>query len=127
MLSRRALLEEKRRVERAKTLEKLELATSCAGKSRITEYGVFIDLGGIDGLLHITDMTWARINHPDEMVRKDDEIDVVILKFDAESQRVSLGHKQLFQNPWEGVESKYPIGCVVKGTVVNIEKYGIFV
>ena len=128
VLSRRALLEEKRRVERAKTLEKLKIGNIMRGKVKnITEYGVFIDLGGIDGLLHITDMTWARINHPDEMVRKDDEIDVVILKFDAESQRVSLGHKQLFQNPWEGVESKYPIGCVVKGTVVNIEKYGIFV
>ena len=128
VLSRRALLEEKRRVERAKTLEKLEIGHIMRGKVKnITEYGVFIDLGGIDGLLHITDMTWARINHPDEMVRKDDEIDVVILKFDAETQRVSLGHKQLFPNPWEGVETKYPIGCVVKGKVVNIEKYGIFV
>jgi small subunit ribosomal protein S1 len=128
VLSRRALLEEKRRVERAKTLEKLEINNIMRGKVKnITEYGVFIDLGGIDGLLHITDMTWARINHPEEMVQKDDEIDVVILKFDADSQRVSLGHKQLFPNPWEGVESKYPIGCVVKGTVVNIEKYGIFV
>ena len=91
VLSRRALLEEKRRVERAKTLEKLQIGNIMRGKVKnITEYGVFIDLGGIDGLLHITDMTWARINHPDEMVRKDDEIDVVILKFDAESQRVSF-------------------------------------
>ncbi len=128
VLSRRALLEEKRRVERAKTLEKLEVNKIMRGKVKnITEYGVFIDLGGIDGLLHITDMTWARISHPEEMVRKDDEIDVVILKFDAESQRVSLGHKQLFPNPWEDVDSKYPVGCVVKGKVVNIEKYGIFV
>ena len=128
VLSRRALLEEKRRVERAKTLEKLQVGNIMRGKVKnITEYGVFIDLGGIDGLLHITDMTWARISHPEEMVRKDDEIDVVILKFDADSQRVSLGHKQLFPNPWEGVESKYPVGCVVKGKVVNIEKYGIFV
>jgi small subunit ribosomal protein S1 len=128
VLSRRALLEEKRRVERAKTLEKLEVGNIMRGKVKnITEYGVFIDLGGIDGLLHITDMTWARISHPEEMVRKDDEIDVLILKFDAESQRVSLGHKQLWPNPWEGVESKYPVGSLVKGKVVNIEKYGIFV
>ena len=75
-------MEEERRVERAKTLEKLQVGNIMRGKVKnITEYGVFIDLGGIDGLLHITDMTWARINHPDEMVRKDDEIDVVILKF----------------------------------------------
>lgn len=128
VLSRRALLEEKRRVERAETLENLEIGNIMRGKVKnITEYGVFIDLGGIDGLLHITDMTWARINHPEEMVQKDDEIDVKILKFDADSQRVSLGHKQLFPNPWEGVETKYPVGCVVKGKVVNIEKYGIFV
>jgi small subunit ribosomal protein S1 len=128
VLSRRALLEEKRRVERAKTLENLEIGNIMRGKVKnITEYGVFIDLGGIDGLLHITDMTWARINHPEEMVQKDDEIDVKILKFDPESQRVSLGHKQLFPNPWEDVESKYPVGCVVKGSIVNIEKYGIFV
>jgi small subunit ribosomal protein S1 len=93
----------------------------------ITDYGVFIDLGGIDGLLHITDMTYARINHPNEMVKKDDEIQVKILKYDVESQRVSLGHKQIYPNPWDNVETRYPLNCIVKGTVVNIEKYGIFV
>ena len=128
VLSRRALLEEKRRAERAETLKRLEVGNVMMGKVKnITDYGVFIDLGGIDGLLHITDMTYARINHPNEMVKKDDEIEVKILKYDVESQRVSLGHKQIYPNPWENVETRYPIGCIVKGTVVNIEKYGIFV
>jgi small subunit ribosomal protein S1 len=128
VLSRRALLEEKRRAERAETLKRLEVGNVMMGKVKnITDYGVFIDLGGIDGLLHITDMTYARINHPSEMVKKDDEIEVKILKYDVDSQRVSLGHKQIYPNPWENVETRYPIGCIVKGTVVNIEKYGIFV
>jgi small subunit ribosomal protein S1 len=128
VLSRRALLEEKRRLDRAETLKRLEVGNVMTGKVKnITDYGVFIDLGGIDGLLHITDMTYARINHPNEMVKKDDEIQVKILKYDVESQRVSLGHKQIYPNPWDNVETRYPLNCIVKGTVVNIEKYGIFV
>ena len=128
VLSRRALLEEQRKKQREETLKKLAVGNIMKGKVKnITEYGVFIDLGGIDGLLHITDMTYARINHPEEMVQKDQEIEVKILKFDEESQRVSLGHKQIFPNPWESIQSKYPIGCIVKGNIVNIEEYGVFV
>jgi len=128
VLSRRALLEEQRKKQREETLKRLEVGNIMKGKVKnITEYGVFIDLGGIDGLLHITDMTYARINHPSEMVQKDDEIEVKILKFDEGTQRVSLGHKQIFPNPWNNITSRYPIGCIVKGKVVNIEEYGAFV
>ena len=128
VLSRRALLEEERRVQREETLKKLKIDNIMVGKVKnITDYGAFIDLGGIDGLLHITDMTYARIQHPSELLKQGDEIEVKILKFDEENQRVSLGHKQIYPDPWEEVSVKYPIGCIVKGSVVNIEDYGIFI
>ena len=128
VLSRRAILEEKRKVEREETLSKLEVGNVMVGKVKnITDYGVFIDLGGIDGLLHITDITYARITHPSDVISKDDEIEVKILKYDATSQKVSLGRKQIHPDPWEEVQTKYPVGCTVRGKVVNKEKYGVFV
>jgi len=93
----------------------------------ITDFGVFVDLGGIDGLLHITDMSWGRISHPSEMVAIGDTIEVMILNFDKENLRVSLGLKQKTENPWKGIEDKYPVGTRIKGKVVNIMPYGAFV
>jgi small subunit ribosomal protein S1 len=93
----------------------------------LTGYGAFIDLGGIDGLLHLTDMSWGRINHPSERLNIGDEIDVVILKFDPETERVSLGFKQLSRDPWEAVGTKFPLGARVNGKVVNLTDYGAFV
>jgi small subunit ribosomal protein S1 len=93
----------------------------------VTEYGVFVDLGGIDGLLHVTDMTWGRINHPSEMFSVGDDIRVVVLKFDAESGKVSLGLKQLQPDPWQNVEERYPVGSRVSGKVVSLTDYGAFV
>jgi small subunit ribosomal protein S1 len=93
----------------------------------ITEYGAFIDLGGIDGLLHITDMTYGRLTDPSKIVQVGQEMQVKVLKFDAESQRVSLGYKQRFPDPWDSVEEKYPIDAIVRGEVVSITDYGIFV
>ena len=93
----------------------------------ITEYGAFVDLGGIDGLLHITDMSWGRINHPSEVLNVGDEIKVQVLKFDRESERVSLGYKQLKADPWTTATLKYPVGVRVKGKVVSLTDYGAFV
>jgi small subunit ribosomal protein S1 len=93
----------------------------------ITEYGAFVDLGGIDGLLHITDMSWGRINHPNEVLNVGDEIKVVVLKFDRESERVSLGYKQLKADPWSTATIRYPAGSRVKGKVVSLTDYGAFV
>ncbi len=128
VLSRRVLLEEKRAIERARTLEELEVGRIMKGVVKnITDYGAFIDLGGIDGLLHITDMTYGRINHPSEMVEVGQELEVKILKFDPETQRVSLGYKQIRPDPWEEVDIKYPVGSIVRGKVVSMQEYGIFV
>ena len=93
----------------------------------ITEYGAFVDLGGIDGLLHITDMSWGRINHPSEVCKVGDKIDVVVLKYDREKQKVSLGLKQKTQDPWLTVAEKYPVGTRVKGKVMSLTDYGAFV
>jgi len=93
----------------------------------ITEYGVFIDLGGIDGLLHITDMSWGRISHPSELFMIGDKVDVVILKYDKENERVSLGYKQKTPDPWGRAEERYPVGKKVRGKVVSITEYGAFV
>jgi small subunit ribosomal protein S1 len=128
VLSRRVLLEEDRKVKRSATLENLEVGAIMVGVVKnITDYGAFIDLGGIDGLLHITDMTYGRINHPNEMVEVGQEVEVKVLKFDAESQRVSLGCKQIRPDPWEEVDLKYPVGAIVRGKVVSMPDYGCFI
>ena len=128
VLSRRAFLEEERKEEREKTLAILEEGKIVKGKVKnLTEYGAFVDLGGIDGLLHITDMSWGRISHPSELFMVGDEIEVVVLKLDRESQRVSLGLKQRFPDPWESADERYPVGRKVKGKVVSLVDYGAFV
>ena len=128
VLSRRALLEEKRQNSRAETLQQLEENSLIAGVVKnITEYGIFVDLGGIDGLLHITDMSWGRVNHPSEMFSMGDKLEVMVLKFDKEKERVSLGLKQITADPWVGVDEKYPINKKIKGKVVSITDYGVFV
>ncbi len=128
VLSRRALLEEKRQNTRSETLKKLDEGSLIAGiVKNITEYGIFVDLGGIDGLLHITDMSWGRVNHPSEMFSMGDKLDVMVLKFDKEKERVSLGLKQITPDPWVDVKEKYPVSQRIKGKVVSITDYGIFV
>ena len=128
VLSRRKLLEEEREVKKADLFENLKESQVINGiVKNITEYGVFIDLGGIDGLLHITDMTWGRINHPSEMFSLGDEIKVKVLKIDKENGKVSLGLKQITENPWTVIETKYPVGSKVRGKVVSLTEYGAFI
>ena len=128
VLSRRAILEEERSTQRAETLKTLENGSVKEGTVKnITDYGLFIDLGGIDGLLHITDMSWGRVGHPSEMYQVGDVITVKILNFDAETERVSLGLKQLKSDPWTEADQKYPVGSRVKGKAVSLADYGAFV
>ena len=128
VLSRRALLEIDREEKRKKTLQILKEGAVITGHVKnITDYGVFVDLGGVDGLLHITDMTWGRIVHPSEMFGIGDEVEVLVVKYFPEDQKVSLGLKQLSNNPWEAVEKKYEIGTRVGGKIVSITDYGAFI
>src|ERR1700720_1659586 len=128
VLSRKAVLETELVKKQAETLKKLEEGARLKGVVKnITDYGVFIDLGGIDGLLHITDISWGRVNHPSEHFSVGDEVEVVILKFDPETERVSLGYKQKGDDPWTLVDKKYPIGSRVRGRVVSLVDYGAFV
>ena len=128
VLSRRALLEIDREEKRKKTLQILKEGAVITGHVKnITDYGVFVDLGGVDGLLHITDMTWGRIVHPSEMFGIGDEVEVLVVKYFPEDQKVSLGLKQLSNNPWEAVEKKYEIGARVTGKIVSITDYGAFI
>ncbi|GAB6063507.1 30S ribosomal protein S1 [Deferrisoma palaeochoriense] len=128
VLSRRVLLEEERAKLRAKTLETLEEGAVMKGVVKnITDYGAFVDLGGIDGLLHVTDMSWGRVSHPSEVVNIGDEVEVKVLSFDRERERVSLGIKQLKPDPWESADERYPIGSRIKGRVVSLADYGAFV
>ncbi|MFP4458085.1 MAG: 30S ribosomal protein S1 [Candidatus Zixiibacteriota bacterium] len=128
VVSHRAILEEKRAAKRRELLSKIEEGDIVTGVVKnITDFGVFIDLGGMDGLLHITDMSWTRINHPSELVSISDELEVKVLKYDKEKERISLGLKQLVPSPWETVTAKYPVGSKVQGKVINITKYGAFV
>ncbi|MFH1914372.1 MAG: 30S ribosomal protein S1 [Pseudomonadota bacterium] len=128
IVSRRVLLEEMRGEQRDKLLDTLEDGQVVTGKVKnITEYGVFIDLGGLDGLLHITDMSWKRIKHPKEMVQLGDDLELKILSFDREAQKVSLGLKQLVSDPWENIAEKYPEGARFNGTITNLADYGAFV
>jgi len=128
VLSRKAVLEKEFEKKKAETIEKLVDGALLPGVVKnITDYGVFIDLGGIDGLLHITDISWGRVNHPSEHFSIGDEVEVVILKFDPETERVSLGYKQKSEDPWTLVDKKYPIGSRVDGRVVSLVDYGAFV
>ncbi len=128
VLSRKAVLEEENQEKKKKTLEILEEGKRIKGVVKnITGYGAFLDLGGIDGLLHITDMSWGRINHPSEVFSVGDEVEVIVLKFDRETERVSLGYKQLKADPWEQVGERYSAGSRVKGKVVSLTDYGAFV
>jgi small subunit ribosomal protein S1 len=128
VLSRRALLEREREDLKRETLKKLQENAIIDGIIKnITEYGAFVDLGGIDGLLHITDMSWGRISHPSELFEVGQEVKVMVLKFNAENERVSLGHKQIQPDPWKGAEDRYPVGSKVQGRVVSLIDYGAFV
>lgn len=128
IVSRRVILEEEREHQRDQLLETLEEGQVLTGKVKnITEYGVFVDLGGLDGLLHITDMSWKRIKHPKEMVQMGDSLELKVLNYDREGQKVSLGMKQLVPNPWEGIAEKYPPEQRFTGKVTNIVDYGAFV
>jgi small subunit ribosomal protein S1 len=128
VLSRRILLEKEREALRTKTLEHLEEGKIVEGVVKnITDYGAFVDLGGIDGLMHITDMSWGRINHPSDIIKVGQTIKVKVLQFDRENQRLSLGLKQTMPDPWEHVGEKFPQGSRVKGKVTSITDYGAFV
>jgi small subunit ribosomal protein S1 len=128
VVSRKALLEEENNTRKERTLAQLFEGAIVRGVVKnITDYGVFIDLGGIDGLLHITDLSWGRVSHPSEILQVNDEVDVVVRKFDREKERVSLGLKQLYEDPWSNAEQKYPVGYRVRGKVVSITDYGAFV
>jgi len=128
VLSRKAILEEEQTRAKEATMVELEEGKVVTGTVKnITDYGVFVDLGGLDGLLHITDISWGRVGHPSEYFRVGDEVDVVVLRFDREKERVSLGYKQRFEDPWILVPEKYPVGKRVAGTVVSIVDYGAFV
>ncbi len=128
VLSRRVLLEKEREEQKKVTLQTLaEEAIMKGVVKNITEYGAFIDLGGIDGLLHITDMSWGRVNHPNELFQVGDEVTVKVLKFDRDSERVSLGLKQIQEDPWNTVQEHFPVGSRVKGKVVSLTDYGAFI
>jgi small subunit ribosomal protein S1 len=128
VVSRRAILEESMLEKRKVILDELQKGQVREGSVKnITDFGVFVDLGGVDGLLHINDLSWGRINHPSEVVKLDEKIKVVVLDFNEAKDRISLGMKQLQAHPWENVETKYPVGCLVKGKVVSIADYGAFV
>src|SRR5512136_34919 len=128
VLSRRVLLEKERAELKEQTLEKLKEGQIVEGIVKyLTEYGAFIDLGGIDGLLHITDMSWGRVTHPSELFQVGDHVRVKVLKFNADTERVSLGLKQITEDPWTHAEEKYVPGTVVKGKVVSLKDYGAFV
>jgi small subunit ribosomal protein S1 len=128
VLSRRAILEEERDSLKAQTADTMKEGATVVGLVKnVTDYGAFIDLGGLDGLLHITDMSWGRVKHPSELINVGDEITVKILKYDTEKERVSLGLKQLTEDPWNAIKANYKIGNKAKGKVVSVAEYGAFV
>jgi small subunit ribosomal protein S1 len=128
VVSRRAVLEESRAEQRSELIQNLSEGQVLKGVVKnITDYGAFIDLGGVDGLLHVTDIAWRRINHPSEALQIGETVEVQVIRFNPETQRISLGMKQLEADPWEGVEAKYPVGTKFKGRVTNITDYGAFV
>jgi small subunit ribosomal protein S1 len=128
VVSRRAVLESQRNIEKDKILSGIKVGDALDGiVKNITDYGAFIDFGSFDGLLHLTDISWCRIKHPSEVLKIGQEIKVQVIKFDEATKRVSLGMKQLQQNPWEFISQKYPVGASLKGKVTNITSYGAFV
>ncbi len=128
VISRRKLIEEERRSSKEKILADIEVGQLRKGVVKnIADFGVFVDLGGLDGLLHISDLSWGRISHPSEVVELDQEIECVVVGVDKEHEKISLGFKQKTSSPWEDVEHRYPVGAKVKGKVVNVMSYGVFV
>ena len=128
VVSRRKLIEELRAVQKSKLLGEIEVGQLRRGQVKnIADFGAFVDLGGIDGLLHITDMSYGRINHPSDMVRIDDQIEVMVLHVDKEREKIALGLKQKHPSPWQNVGDKYPVGARIQGEVVNVMSYGAFV
>jgi small subunit ribosomal protein S1 len=128
VISRKALLEDSLMEKRESLLKEIEVGSILDGRVKnVTDFGVFVDLGGFDGLLHITDLSWGRVKHPNEMVEVGEEITVKVIDIDLERQRISLGLKQLSPHPWEGIIEKYPVGSNIKGKVVSITNYGAFV
>ena len=128
VVSRRAILEEQRSKEREEILSKIKVGDVIKGiVKNITDYGAFIDFGSFDGLLHLTDISWCRVRHPSEILKVGQEVEVQVIKYDEDTKKVSLGMKQLQENPWETIETKYPVNSIVKGKVTNIAQYGVFV
>mgnify|MGYP002835607855 CR=1 FL=1 len=128
VLSRKALLEEENAEKKTQTLASLSEGKVLRGiVKNLTDYGAFIDLGGLDGLLHVTDMSWGRVTHPSELFKVNDEVDVIVLKFDPATERVSLGYKQLMADPWTAVAERYVVGSQINGKVVSLTDYGAFV
>src|SRR5471030_3300479 len=128
VVSRRAILEEARAEQRTELVSQLTEGEVREGVVKnITDYGAFVDLGGIDGLLHVTDMSWKRVNHPSQVLAVGDTVKVQIIKINPDTQRISLGMKQLQSDPWDGVEAKYPVGGKFTGRITNITDYGAFV
>ena len=128
VVSHKLIIEESLLEQREALFKEINIGSIMDGRVKnITDFGVFVDLGGIDGLLHITDLSWGRVNHPSEMIELNDEITVKVIEYDAERKRVSLGLKQLTPHPWDEVEIKYPIGETVEGTVVSLTNYGAFI
>ncbi|MFA5689255.1 MAG: 30S ribosomal protein S1 [Kiritimatiellales bacterium] len=128
VVSRREIIEENRREQKLKLLGEIKVGQVRKGSVKnITDFGAFVDLDGIDGLLHVTDMSWGRINHPSELVKVGDEVNVMILDIDLEKERISLGLKQTQDNPWENIDARYPIGARVRGKIVSLAPYGAFI
>jgi small subunit ribosomal protein S1 len=128
VISRRKLIEEERRSSKERILSEIEVGQLRKGiVKNIADFGVFVDLGGLDGLLHISDLSWGRISHPSEVVELDQEIECVVVGVDKEHEKISLGFKQKTSSPWDDVEHRYPVGAKVKGKVVNVMSYGVFV
>ncbi len=128
VVSRRAILEEQREEEKSKILATMKIGDTLDGVVKnITDYGAFIDFGSFDGLLHLTDISWCRVRHPSELLKVGQEVKVQVIKYDEKTKRISLGMKQLQDNPWDSIEKRYPVGSVVKGKVTNIASYGAFV
>ncbi|MGC2722063.1 MAG: S1 RNA-binding domain-containing protein, partial [Candidatus Acidiferrales bacterium] len=128
VVSRRAILEEEQKAKRSSLLDSLHEGSVVTGKVKnVTDYGVFVDLGGMDGLLHVSDLVWGRVPHPSTIVKAGDDLEVQVLKFDKEKQRISLGRKQLLPDPWATVPERFPVGMKLTGKVVGVTDYGAFV